>query len=326
MRNEFGNIYTQTKLPLRTISASDLQRLGIPLEKGELESTFFSPSIGDFISLGSNFRLDNVTRTRGVDENFFRISEGNLYVKANLIGEFLTGYLDETLAPNASNREIFLLVQGPFNSYLKAGRFLLPFGFRLLDDTAFTRQRTGFNYTVSDLGVEVGFEPGPISLSVALSQGAQNDRPSEISSVASFVHRNFRIGGSFSHNKGEDTARTVFGAFAGLHFWKFTFLAEIDRIRDTNDITDITTNQNASLFEVDYLITKGVNFKFVYEFLDPDTDLDENEITRFSFGLEPFLTQFVQTSLFLRVNNSPPEDPLGIGDRIELVLQLHFFF
>ncbi len=55
-------------------------------------STFFSPSLGRFISFGANFRFDNVTRTRGEDDktqNEFRTNEANLYMLANLIGEYL---------------------------------------------------------------------------------------------------------------------------------------------------------------------------------------------------------------------------------------------
>ena len=49
------------------------------------------------------------------------------------------------------------------NTYIKAGKFFLPYGWRLQDDEAFIRETTGFNFNNSDIGVEVGFEPDSFS-------------------------------------------------------------------------------------------------------------------------------------------------------------------
>ncbi|KKK53869.1 hypothetical protein LCGC14_3090480, partial [marine sediment metagenome] len=43
----------------------------------------------------------------------------------------------------------------------------------LVDDAEFIRQRTGFNYFTPDEGVEVGIEPGPLSLFMSLTNGTQ---------------------------------------------------------------------------------------------------------------------------------------------------------
>ncbi|NIT60526.1 MAG: hypothetical protein GWN00_31285, partial [Aliifodinibius sp.] len=146
-------------------------------------------------------------------DNSFILPEGNLYIKFDVIQDVLSFYIDETVLPaGARNREAYALVQNlPLNSYIKAGRMLLPFGFRILDDDAFIRQKTGFNYANQDIGVEMGLEPGPLSLTAAITNGTQgaseNNVQKQVSLVGSTVFRNFRIGGSFSRNRtpGEPT-------------------------------------------------------------------------------------------------------------------------
>ncbi len=291
-------------------------------------STFFNPSIGKFISFGADFRFDNVTRTRGEDDetqNAFRTREANTYLLANLIDGFLSFYLDEKVAPGVSNREIYGLVRFPLlNAYFKAGNFMQPYGFRILDDSAFIRQVTGFNYTISQEGVELGIEPGPLSISFALTEGADDDYPSLFSTVGSLVFRNFRVGGSFAYDNAEGVSRTVFGGFYGLHLGKFTFLGEFDRIRDRDKENKITTNQHVFLVELNYLAFKGFNTKITYEFLDPDTDIKKDEIQRLSFGIEPFITQFFQLSLFYRRNFHRANVPVRLAD--ELIFEIHTFF
>ena len=291
-------------------------------------STIFNPSIGKFISFGADYRLDNVTRTRGEEDktqNEFRTREANVYILANLIGEFLQFYLDERFAPGVSNREIYGLIRFPIlNAYFKGGNLLPPYGLRILDDTAFIRQVTGFNYNISKEGVEIGLEPGPLSLSLALTDGLSDDFPSLFSSVGSLVFRNFRIGGSFAHDEGDDESRILFGFFTGLRLGKFTFLGEFDRIRDMDKENKITTNQHVLLTELNYLAFKGFNTKITYEFLDPDTDIKKDESQRLSFGVEPFITQFFQVSLFYRWNFFRENVPVSRAD--ELIFQIHMFF
>ncbi|MBI2486076.1 MAG: hypothetical protein HYW01_03780 [Deltaproteobacteria bacterium] len=291
-------------------------------------STFFNPSIGKFISFGSDFRFDNVTRTRGEQDktqNEFRTREANLYLLGNLIGEYLQFYLDERVAPGVSNREIYGLIRFPIlNAYFKGGNLLPPYGLRILDDSAFIRQETGFNYNISKEGVEIGLEPGPLSLSLALTDGLNDDYPSLFSSVGSLVFRNFRIGGSFAYDSGDNSSLTLFGFFGGLNLGKLTFLGEFDRIRDRDKENKTTTNQHVLLTELNYLAFKGFNTKITYELLDPDTDIKKDETQRLSFGVEPFVTQFLQLSLFYRRNFYSVNVPVRSAD--ELIFQIHMFF
>ncbi len=321
MRNSFGVVYAQTQLPMTFWAPSP-------------EGNFFSRQAGEFLALGGDGRLDNLTRFNEdvENDNAFQISEGNVYIEAQVIPDILSLYFDETLAPGgARNREALLILRSlPGEIYVKAGNLLLPFGFRLLDDEEFIRQQTGFNYDNSDLGVEVGAEPGPFAVSVAVSNGtqgaAEDNQAKQVSATAAAFGRRGRVagrvGGSFSRNEGPDATRRVFGPFAGISFYdRLALLGEVDWIKDEQEPRD--RDQFSAFVEGDLLLSKGLNLKVTYGFFDPDQDIGENARTRVRIGLEPFLTQFLQVSVFYAIRDDIPQ---GLNNADELTAQLHVFF
>lgn len=307
-RTDFGMIYSQTRLYMKIIRSSK-------------RSSFFDGKLNELISMGANFRADDVSlfefESSGGEEADFsnntRISEANLYFQIDVVPDALTFYVDQTLAPNSTNRELFGMIQNlPMNSYLKVGRILLPYGFRLLDNDAFIRNRTGYTYNRSGTGLEVGLEPGPFSL-------VANVTDSQLSLIGSTVFRRVRVGGSFGRNI-RRSGDFVFGAFAGVNFGRFTLLGEGDWI----NIDDI--DRFAGIAELNFLIRQGLNFKFTYEFFDRNTDVsnDRDGQDRFTIGVEPFITQFMQIGIFYRINRFIPQNvPLN---QDQLTLQFHVFF
>ncbi len=256
-----------------------------------------------------------------------------MYIEALLLREFLSFYVDEQLGPNAaSNREVFGLIRTPrwWNFYVKGGRFLLPYGWRLQDDSAFIRDRTGINYANPDTGVEFGLEPGPLSLSVAITNGAgggsDNNLFKQITLRAETVFRHWRAGWSFAYNDTDTARRVMYGPFAGLTFGRLTLLGEVDVIEDRAAESGETIEQLAVFSSLNVLLTRGVNFKLSYEFLDPNRsgNSKNDERTRFTIGLEPFLTQFLQLRLFYRFNDGIPQRPAERAD--EVVFEFHLFF
>ncbi|MFQ5603969.1 MAG: hypothetical protein ACE5HS_11935 [bacterium] len=305
-RTDFGVIYSQTNLYMKFIKA-----------KGS--SSFFDGKMSDRISVGANFRADDVslfefksfTGEKADYSNNTRISEANVYLQFDVVPDVFSVYADQTLQPSA-NREFFGIIQNlPLDSYLKVGRMLLPFGYRLLDNDAFIRNRTGYTYNRHDTAIEIGLEPGPHSLVANLTEN-------QLSLVASTVFRRFRIGGSFGRNirEGDDY---VAGAFAGVNFGRFTLLGEGDFIKKDD------REQFAGLVELNYLITRGFNFKATYEFFDRNRDVanDRDGQERITIGVEPFITQFMQFGIFYRINRFIPQNvPLN---QDQLTLQFHVF-
>ncbi len=336
-RNSFGSIYTQTSLPHTIVSVPALHRFlggsSAPDDTSDT-GTFVPNTLADFLSFGANLRLENQTVFAQDDQdtrNAFNVTEANLYIEAYLLRDLLTFYVDERLGPGAAgSREIFGLLRMPRwgQFYIKGGRFLLPFGWRLQDDSAFIRSATGINYANPDTGIEFGIEPGPFTFSLSITNGtaggSEDNLFKQLTLRGEAVFRHWRLGASFSYNSTDAARRVMYGPFVGVSFGRFTLLGEVDVIEDRDATTRETTTQLAVFSSLNFLIVRGVNFKLSYEFLDPDTDLDNNARTRFVIGLEPFLTQFIQLRLFYRLNDSIPQRPAERADALRL--EFHLFF
>ena len=324
-RNEFGALYTQTDITPLMQEASD-------------RAMDFSPQIGPSISLGADlmavhevhFAVDKELegKTYKKDgQNSFDIHSGNLYLEADLIPEVLSLYLDENVTPSgASSREAFLLLQSlPNQTYLKAGRILLPYGIRVWDDGTFIREATGFNFDNQDLGVEIGIEPGNMALSVALSNGTQGSRDrdsnKQLSSVGTIYIKNVLAGGSFSLNNSQGVKRVAWGPYAGLRLGPLTLLSEADWVRDSGRLEQ---NQFIFFTSLNYWYQQSVNLRVAFDFLNPYDDLEEDERSRVTLGLNAFLTPYLETSATYRMSESIPQDIPGNADTFTLAL--HSFF
>jgi len=321
-RNEFGGLYTQTDITPLMQEATD-------------KAMDFSPQIGPSISLGADlmavhevfFAVDK--EIEGISykqdgKNSFDIHSGNLYLEANLIPEVLSLYLDENVTPSeASSREAFLLLQSlPNQGYLKAGRILLPYGIRVWDDGTFIRKVTRFNFDNQDLGVEIGIEPGKMALSMALSNGSRDgNSKKQFSSVGSIYLNNLVAGGSFSLNNSQGVKRLAWGPYAGLRLGALTLLGEVDWVRDSG-----RNEQNQKIFftSLNYWHQQNVNVRVAFDFLDPYDDIEEDEKSRVTLGLNAFLTPFLEASAAYRIKDSIPQDVPGNADTFTLAL--HTFF
>jgi hypothetical protein len=314
-RTEFGNVFSQYKLLMAT-----------PLNDSLPYS--FDPKLNKAISLGGNFRVEQAhtsgyayqgKRAASLDEPLIR--ESNIYVNVELVKNFLSAYLDETVGSTVANREFFGAVSPAQGLWLKFGNMLLPYGYRLMDDRAFVRDRTNYTYGRTGLGYEVGYEPGPFSL-------VANVTSDNFSTVGSLVLRNpplvrtLRVGGSYGGGirKAERGKRQAYGAFAGFAFGMFTFLGERDYIQED------TLHAVADYAEVDFLPVQGGNVKLTLEYLWPDTRVAraQNGRVRTAVGLEPFLTSFLQLGLYYRKNDWVPQNLAGNQD--EVYGRLHVFF
>src|SRR5574341_649350 len=132
-------------------------------ENLEAEKPPLNFNLGEKLTLGSDMRFNYIYQD-SFPSNFssFFSMQGSIYLAAKLDPHLLLfynndfGYANFPVGPQ--NREIWGMFQRlPFNSYIKVGRFKVPYGIRLDDHTSFIKDRLGFGNRSQDNGVEIGF-------------------------------------------------------------------------------------------------------------------------------------------------------------------------
>jgi len=320
-RNDYGVGYG-----LRMLPAHDF-----PLPAG---TEPFDGTISPNLLVGADYRGGNEGRfAPSGDTDTFATLEGNLYVEMRLLPDRLRLYGDVSVAPGtARSRELFVLLSHlPGRIYVKAGRFLPPYGWRLQDDDAFIRSRTGYTFRSPDDGVELGWQPGDFLSSVAVTNGnggATDDNTNKrVSMTTAWSRPRFRLGGSFASNRQGEVSSLLGGVMAGVKLGpRVVALGEVDVGRSDDGVSEATTRSRVAYGEVDVLVGKGMNLKAAFDFEDPDTARSGDEVNRITFGAEYFVTQYVQVRLLWRRTDRPPfVDQVAFEDDREIVAELHLF-
>ncbi len=316
----------------------------------------FNGQINQYVSIGSDLRasttaifqdrgadgtVKNNTAFRGrLDEVNLAVTEAVGYLEVRLIPDVLTFYVDQRFAPQTDTREAWGLLYLPWDFYVKAGRMFLPYGLELQDDNAFIRGgrngsvTTGFSFNQRQPAFEIGYEPGPVSAALAVSEGASGDRDVQVTGTLYSMFTdvpllgNALIGGSGSRVGPPGTQTEVFGFFTGFNLGPVTYLGEVDFRFDKDQTTGGKTRGRFIHYsEADYLLFKWMNLKVAFDYADDDGDLSQranDSENRFSIGVEPFLSRFLQARLFYRVSNGVESNPSHNQDL--WIAELHVFF
>jgi hypothetical protein len=316
LRNAFGAAWGQTTLPSRTLDVG-----------GDL----WNGTVSRYLSVGTNLRATG-SYTDIPDEestNEFDLDEARLYVELNAIPDRFSIYFDQRIAPGSSSN---LEAYGKYWSaartwYVKAGQMYLPYGLRLEDDSAFTREVPGINMNTPDRGVEVGLELAQWSAQLAVTNGTaggpEEDRGKQYSARVEFVQSIWRLGVSANFNDSEAGERKLGGLFAGLRTGPISWLGEAGYIAD-DSFPEGERKQQVGLIEANWLIAKGNNLKLTAEYFEPDDDVDEDEKARYSLVYEFTPIQFMQLRLGARVYDGIPQN--NLDNRRFAFVQLNGYF
>ncbi|GGY86025.1 hypothetical protein GCM10011613_33800 [Cellvibrio zantedeschiae] len=322
-RNTYGAYYGTNVLP---------QNGGSPIlfDAGNLSETF---------RIGANFRANyektdfdkNSAVQTTEDSRGFQTQTGQIYIVFQPKDSRFSLYIDEQVAPGgALNRETFVLAKLIDNHYLKAGKIMLPYGIRLQDDSAFIRQASGINFNNSDNGVELGLQYTHAIINLAVTNGSSgltnDDKRMQYLLRSEYIGNNWRAGASAIMNDAELGHRTMYNIFGGFNWLGFTFLAEVDQIKDesVSHVPGAYETQRVSFFEVNRELFKGLNLKLTTEYLDPDTHINENQRNRHSLLLE--YTPFANIQIRGGVRSGKDIPQRVQGNYSNVFAQVHFYY
>lgn len=318
MRNTYGNVYSRSLLPERTVSFND-------------EDPFiWTGEVFDVLRLGANLR--GGWRDTEVDERQ-RISVSDLdrasvYAAIELFDDRFMIYADQEFAQGTDfNREAWARWKFGDSWYIRGGRMFLPYGLRLEDDSAWIRQVPGINFTTPDKGVEIGFDKGPWSAQFAVSNGTAGgdeiDSGKQYSLNAVYMRPGWRVGGSLNYNDSSFGDRELYSLYGGYRWRQVAFLGEISHIVDMG-FPEGRRSQTATLLEANWRYKRGHNLKITYEHLDPDDTLPRDQQNRYGLVWEYFPIQYVQLRAGLREYEGIPQS--DVQNRFERFIQLHLYF
>ncbi|MBI5472447.1 MAG: hypothetical protein HY961_08895 [Ignavibacteriae bacterium] len=315
MRQAFGVQYGRETLPVPTWSE-------------DFDFDEFSTKLSETISVGADFRtLYYYIDSPGGSSNAFFQMQGDVYLNFKLAKK-INIYIDRGL----SNYEIFgKLDILPANGYLKVGRFIPNYGIKVDEHRVYTREFTGFSPETGSpffTGGEIGFSPGPISLTGGIYNSSEGRAP-VISSNKAFLGRlegifkasesvNFWAGANVFHKNTGGVKTTMFGGFGGLSFGDFTVMMEGDFVKDKSagDTTAVV-----AYVEADYVIVPGFDAKVIYDFYDPNKDFKTGAMWRLSLGFEFFPISGVEVRPMYRIIK---EDPVDTKNN-EFHMLVHFY-
>ena len=202
----------------------------------------------------------------------------------------------------------------------------IPFGIRLEDDSAYVRQATGFNFDSSDNGIEVGLDYTKTTVNIFVSNGTSsvsNDDNKFLYGIrGEHLFDNMRIGSTLVLNDSDTSQQKILNVYGAYTIADFTLLSELDWIKTQQNGVD--NSQLVGLFEINYQWQQGVNIKLTSEYFDPNTDIDEDQETRFSLIGEYTPISHIQLRAGVRIADSIPQFKQRNNDK--LFLQTHFYF
>jgi hypothetical protein len=312
MRNTFGTMWGQTALPVRSFDVTGERWTG---------------ELNRYLGVGADLRggATWIDQPGTSARSSFDVNSLRAYADLRVIPEMLSLYIDERLAPGtATNAETYLRLWTPGRRYyMKAGQMYLPFGIRLQDDGAFTREATGISFNTPDRGVEFGFDGAPWTAQFAITNGtagaAEVDNGKQWSLRTEYVQARWRAGASFNLNDFEVGSRRMQNVFGGLRTGPVAWLAEFDYIVDSTGGPH--RKQRIMLAEANWGLRKGHNLKLTAERFDPDDAVAGDRQTRLSLLWEYTPLPFLQVRAGIRNYDDVGEIPFQ-NQRIAF-LQLH---
>ncbi|MCC7539029.1 MAG: hypothetical protein IT379_22580 [Deltaproteobacteria bacterium] len=368
-RNAFGRVFARTWLPWRATASPSVPTAG-PSRAGFDPIGAFDGQLTEWLAVGADVRAAYlwVRPDRGIPPatrpeitSSFFLMQGALYADAAL-GPHVTMMLALNVYAGVEGWALARLrpEPSPWNLYLKAGRFMPPFGLRDVQHQLYTRGGIGFGNADRDTGLELGALLGPLSAQVALLNGTFGDAaldvhgseatwfrkaiaarlalrmaagPLRLTAGASFYYggngaqANPLFGGALPAAQAGDVAAGVdelrAGGFVAASLGRLAYQAELVVVRDSfvrSSVAPITGHASAQ--ELSFVPVQGLDVLTTLEFRDRDVELTGDWSARLGFAVELFPFPFTELRLMVRREWS---DVSATGGAWDFVGFIHLF-
>jgi hypothetical protein len=323
MRNEFGFNYDKNRHSME--------------EETKFGSVDVDPQLNDWIRLGLDMRTvyigEHFEGSSGFQTYSFFPMQGNLRVaitpheKLTVVGSHGI-VVDEPGFPSPYlARELYAMVHDlPKGAFIQVGRFRVPFGLRQDDHTSFTRAPEFLPYDSQkeDAGIALGSVGKNGWFEFSYTNGEAIPTLGEAQAVAGKVAWAFPFlqgGISGYRDMGGVYDANRWSLYLTRTFRSLTLLGEYAGGTDESPIGDI--NNMAAFLEADYRVSRGVNVRGKFDYLDPDRDRDRELTRRYLIDLDLEPLPFTQVKLsYRRYHASAPIEALETPDRDEYLAQL----
>jgi len=242
-------------------------------------------------------------------------------------------------------REAFLMLhEAPYQSYVKAGRFVPAFGLRLDDHTSRIRREFELDGALPEsrvTGVEAGAAPNYPVVNLSWFRMASRTRAPDAwdifdvddgwGAAANLGWRDmgWSLGGSGLWRRrpvdegGDTSTYGVWGSFNPWYYWRgvpLTWQGEID-FGSFQRASGLESDKAAAYTEIDWLAFNGINLLLAYDWADPDREVMDDESHRVQAGVQVIVVPGV--TLDGRIRGLIPATDQGSDT--DLFLQLHFW-
>jgi len=328
LRNDYGtNVVALEELPLERW-----------LDKGNED---WDGYISDHLQVGGDFRL------QGIQYNDSDTSRKSAFFPMQAdIYTFLTlnqnaGVFAKIGVRGSSSlsAEYWVLLSNlPQKIWMKIGRALPNYGLRVDDHTSFIR---GGNVNRTILGLDKeGLLFGPyfippsiLELGVPMFGGLQwtssistsiIKSSEEVNNVTTQFNYTGNINDNIAYMSGfsymQEGNFTMMGVSGGFSYLNFTYTFAVDQAENW-----INGSTSRALYdELAWQIIQGIQLIGKYDFFDPNTNLKDGAVSRYSLGAEIYPLNIMEIKLQVRMNqidldNADTPDP-------EYLIQTHFWF
>ncbi len=312
IKDRYGNINPRPKWNV----GGDFRAMVLNQQVGEEDGeTFFFPMQADVY---------------GYNES---VEDLQLYVALGVQGRKDTDTYEGTdLRDNFTVREVFAKYRMDYNSYVRFGRIIPRYGWRLDDHTAYIRQDLGFNQYYSAFGVDASFNPNYFYADASFYWQGNERWPGErlqrglgTTFNVGFRDLGYQLGASFNYTDiitGND--QIAAGIQWAINLNPFVYYGELDLRRVILEGED-SFNGLVAYNEFNFNFARGVYGKFKYDWGDPNIQLKDDHKHRVQLGLDVHPYTFVDFEAGMRLNFSPRIDFTDIASR-ELYLIVHLWF